>query len=228
MQSATSVRHLYPEFASAKRSGICLSHHSRDVVEPAETAALMEFGPVRTEWASISDIHRAELQSDYFMVHPRSMRTAGLALIEAVSAGCVALAPSERLWDFPELVVPELDFATFDELVALLRELEADPERAHRCQREQQTRVQEWCYSNPAHNLEALHESFLSSRATPRRQHRAETCACVRSVGERTALRVARRMGGTDGGLAERGIPPAARGRAPKPRGLRRRAVRLD
>jgi radical SAM protein with 4Fe4S-binding SPASM domain len=192
LQSATSVRRLYPELADAPRAGICLSHHSREVCGPAERAALAEFGPVRTEWATIADIHRAELVSRYYVVHPDSMRRAGLGLIEAVSAGCLALVPSNRLWGFPELVLPELDFTTFDELLGLLRRLEADETLAGCCRAAQQEMVQLWCYDNPTENLETMLCAFRQSRATPYRQRRAEARAQLGVAARRTALGAAR------------------------------------
>jgi hypothetical protein len=193
MQSADSVRRLYPELATAPRTGICLSHHSRSVIEDVELTALKEIGPVFTEWTDITDIHVAELQSTYFLVHPESRPSAGLALIEAVSAGCLALAPSHRLWGFPELVVPELDFDSFEHLLSVLERLEADPDFAQRCRSEQRRRVQDWCYANPAKNLEMLFEAFRTSTATSRRQRQAEKRARVQAAFHRAAMRLVRR-----------------------------------
>jgi hypothetical protein len=207
MMSADSVSRLYPELVGSQRSGMCLSHHSRGVISPDELTGLERFGPVRTEWTTISDIHRAEIRSIYFVVHPDSIPRAGLALIEAISAGCLALAPSNQLWGFPELVVRELDFDTFDGLLAVLSRLESDPELSRRCLSEQRSRVQEWCYANPAHNLEVLHRAFLSSTATPQRQHRAEAWSHARAAMETAALRLAgllrreRRQDGQQSGI---------------------------
>jgi hypothetical protein len=194
MQSSSSVSRLYPELAAVSRAGVCLSHHSRQVSSAADLAALAKIGPVRTEWTSISDIHRAELQSRYFVVHPDSVSRAGLGVIEAVSAGCLVLAPSQRLWGFPELVIPELNFTTFDELIALLGDLEADPRFAAACRARQQALVEEWCYASPAHNLELVLQAFRSSRATPDRQRRAEDRARLRASAERAGLRMTHRL----------------------------------
>ena len=194
MQSASSVMRLYPEITAAPREGISLSHHSRQVIEPSEVAALERIGPVRTELTTTGEVLGANVQSRYFVTHPRAEARMGSALIEAVSAGCLVLAPSQRLWGYPELVIPELDFTTFDELLALLGDLERDPQFAQRCLSNQQSLVQEWCYANPAYNVEALHRAFLASRATPRQQRLAQWWARLRAAGERTSLRLVRRV----------------------------------
>lgn len=207
LQSATSVRRLYPGLAGAQRAGICLSHHSREVCGPAERTALAAFGPVRTEWVTIADIHRAEVASRYYVVHPDSGRRAGLGLIEAVSAGCLALVPSNRLWGFPELVLPALDFTTFDELLELLTLLEADEQLAGSCRAAQQEMVQLWCHDIPTENLETMLRAFRQSRATPHGQRRAQTKAQLSVAARRTAFDVARRLARKVEGAAGRPSP---------------------
>ena len=106
LQSSPRSASLYPELAAARREGMCLSHHSRGVCGNSTRAALEAFGPVRREWGTLSDIHRAEIASRYYVVLPDSVRRAGLGLVEAVSAGCLALAPSQRLSGFPSSSCP--------------------------------------------------------------------------------------------------------------------------
>jgi hypothetical protein len=185
MQSAHSIRSLYDGCSDDMRRGICLSHHSRDVVSEAELKALAKLGPVRCEWSTLNDIHRAELSSAYFVVHPLSRARAGTALIEAISAGCLVLAPSQRIWGFPELVMPALDFTSFEDLCTILRTLEADPS-LYRHHRAMQARlVDEWCYLNPAQNLVTLLEAFGSSPASRGRQSCAEWSAHAAAASER-------------------------------------------
>jgi len=193
MQSARSVRSLYPELATEPRAGFCLSHHSRGVLTEGDRAALAKIGPVRTEWHTIADIHRAEIQSSYFVVHPASMPSAGLALIEAVSAGCLVLAPVRCIWGFPELLTSGLDFQSVDELLELVHTLESDHELYQEVRVQQESRVEKWCFRNPARNLETMLRAFRSSAASPGRQRRAEMRAHAVAAGELTALRVARR-----------------------------------
>lgn len=195
MQSGHSVRSLHPELARAARTGVCLSHHSREVLTRGERAALMEIGPVRSEWRTISDIHKAEIQSTYFLVHPSSSRTAGLALIEAISAGCLALAPRSSLWGFPDLVVPGLEFETMGDLMGLLWMLERNPEFREEIRARQERLVDEWCFSNPARNLEVLLAAFRSSQPTSRRQRRSELSSRALASVTLTAERAARRIG---------------------------------
>ena len=182
MQSARSVRGLYPELETAPREGFCLSHHSRDVLTAGDLAALAKIGPVRTEWTTIADIHRAEMRSTYFVVHPASRPSAGLALIEAVSAGCLVLAPARRIWGFPELLTPGLDFQSVDELLELVRALESDRGLYEEVRVQQASRVEEWCFRNPARNLETMLRAFRSSAASPGRQRRAEMQARAAAV----------------------------------------------
>lgn len=193
MQSSQSVSRLHPEVTTEQREGFCLSHHSRSVLADHERAALATIGPVRTEWHTIADIHRAEMQSAYFVVHPASQPSAGLAIIEAVSAGCLVLAPSRCIWGFPELVTTELDFSSIDQLVDLVRSLQDDHQRFAQLRAQQERRVDEWCYANPARNLETLLQAFRSSSASPAKQRRAERRSRCQATFELAALRGMRR-----------------------------------
>lgn len=193
MQSAESIQRLYGPTPRDQRQGICLSHHSREVISDTELETLGQFGPVRHEWSSLADIHAAELDSAYFVVHPRSVPRTGTALIEAISAGCLVLAPRRAVAGFPELVPRALDFHSFDELCALLRTLQNDRELCDHYAGLQRRMVDEWCYLNPALNLVTLYEAFASSHASQRRQRCAEayswslvaTQRSLRSLGRR-------------------------------------------
>ncbi len=207
MQSARSVRSLYPKLETAPREGFCLSHHSRGVLTDGERAALAEIGTVRTEWQTIADIHRAEIESSYFVVHPASMPSAGLALIEAISAGCLVLSPVRCIWGFPELLTPGLDFESVDQLVDLVHVLESDRGLYEEVRALQTSRVEEWCFRNPARNLENALRAFRSSAASPGRQRRAEIRARAVAACELAALRIGRRAR-----CAVNEIPHARRG----------------
>ncbi len=195
MQSTRSVRRLYPELGDVPRRGFCLSHHSRDVLTPGERATLATIGPVRTDWRTISDIHRAELQSKYFLVHPASRPTAGLALIEAISAGCLALAPTGSLWGFPELLIPELEFRSMAELLDIVDVLEDDHALLEEARSRQEQRVEQWCFENPACNLAAMRAAFQKSSPEPGRQRRAEVRSHVAAATTRATGRLRRRLG---------------------------------
>jgi hypothetical protein len=195
MQSAHSIRRLYDGWSDDMRRGICLSHHSRDVVSEAELKALAELGPVRCEWSTLKDIHRAELASAYFVVHPRSRARAGTALIEAISAGCLVVAPSQCVWGFPELVTPALDFTSFEDLCTILRTLETDSGLYRRLRAMQVRLVDEWCYLNPALNLVTLLEAFGSSPASRGRQVYAEWSSHAAAASERRIRAWGHRVG---------------------------------
>jgi hypothetical protein len=195
MQSAQSVRALYPELVTGQRQGFCLSHHSRCMFAEDELAALAGFGPVRTQWSTIADIHKAEVLSRYFIVHPGSKPTAGTALIEAISAGCLVLAPKDRILGFPELLAPELEFSTVQGLVALVRALEHDHARLEHLRVQQENKIQAWCFENPKRNLETLLQAFRSSSVSSGRQRRAEIRSHAVAACQLAALRAARRAG---------------------------------
>jgi hypothetical protein len=114
-------------------------------------------------------------------------------LIEAVSAGCLALAPTHCVWGFPELLTPELEFSSMDRLLEIVRALERDPGLFKRLRDQQERLVDEWCFMNPAQNLEAMMHVFRSSSPKPGRQRRAEIRSHVAAAGALTAQRVVRR-----------------------------------
>lgn len=194
MHSARSVQSLYPELSGTPRSGFCLSHHSRDSLTESERTALSAVGPVRTQWERISDIHRAELESKYFLIHPASRPTAGLAVIEAISAGCLALAPPHSLWGFPELLMPELRFTDMRGLIDVVTKLEHDRTLLTRMRAAQAQRVDRWCFENPAHNLKVMWTAFRKSSAAPRKQRRAEIRSRIAAGVVVTTRRGARRF----------------------------------
>lgn len=194
IQSSKSVKNLYPELVGGKRKGMILSHHSYDVLTEKEMNDLHEFGVVRKNYKTISDIHKLEISSKYFVVHPNSKRTAGLALIEAISAGCLALSPRKKLWGFPELVNDNYEYSSIPELVRVLRRFEETPELYQR-ERENQSRyVDQWCFYNPVYNLEYLFHSFKRSKCSPDKQYRSEKYAFIRGIGERGVLSLSRKM----------------------------------
>ena len=148
---------------------------------------------MRVSWSTLTDIHRAELSSAYFVVHPRSPARTGTAVIEAISAGCLVLAPSHLVSGFPEFVSPALEFRSFEELCGILRMLENDPESYNRHRAMQARLVDEWCYLNPAQNLLTLLEAFGASPASYGRQRYAEWSARAISGSERAVRTWGRR-----------------------------------
>jgi hypothetical protein len=194
VQSSASMSKLYPELVDVKRDGLVLSHHSYACLSDSQRMILGKIGPVRFPKQSISDIHRCEMQSRFFVVHPESRPMAGLAIIEAISAGCLALAPQSKLWGFPELVAMCPNYSTFDELVQLLIWFDAHPEEYEELCREQARVVETQCFVNPTANLQALHATFRASRCSVGRQLLSEKQSAVKAKIERIALHVARRI----------------------------------
>jgi hypothetical protein len=167
LQSCSSIQSLYPEYAGHSRTGITLAHHSYKVLTARQFEALSAFGQIFETYKTISDIHRLELISKYFIMLPEGQRSAGLALIESISAGSLVLAPSHKVWGFPEIVSETLDFKNFESLLRVLELLESNPEVYLREQKRQAEKVQNWCFENPVYNLGMMLEAFRKSKCSP-------------------------------------------------------------
>jgi hypothetical protein len=191
LQSSTSVARLFGD-PNRRREGVCLSLHSQDIVSPAEITRLEEFGPVRTPRGELETVLEALAESRYFVIHPRNKRTCGNALIEAISAGCLALAPSSSLWGYPEIVLPQLDYQDFDGLIAVIR-AHGESSSLHEAHRAAQAAlIDQWCYRNPVENLAAMLEVFRASPATVRTQARSERWSRTSATVAGTARHVSR------------------------------------
>ena len=138
------------------------------------STALLRFGDVRRPSGALAGLLTDLLAAKYFVVHPGAPPKCGNALIEAVSAGCLALAPRRSLWGYPELIDSSLDFGDFGELLAILDRLENDPGRFENVLAQQRARIDEWCFGLPVGNLSVLFEAFCSSRGSLRGQKRAQ------------------------------------------------------
>lgn len=195
--SSRSIRNVYSKINENLRDGIMLSHHSYKVISETEKEALGKFGvfynpqdiyksvskdsehSIPWQWQqvgleSISDLHNLQLRSKYLIIHPKSRIMAGLALIEAVSAGCLALAPKELVIGFPELISNSLNYTSFENLLFLLRELEDNPSFYNREKQLQCEKVDEICYNIPITNLITLYGAFNNSKTIAYRQRISE------------------------------------------------------
>jgi hypothetical protein len=172
MQSRHSVKRLYGGLSTAERRGAVFSHHSYKYLCPAEEVALdSRIGEVFRPERKIAAIHQLELKAKYYLVHPNCEPMEGLGVVEAISAGCLAISPTTKLRGFSDLLNPSLEFKTFEELVVLLEHLEKDPKMYLRELEIQAEKMQLWMYELPAENLRQMHKRFKASACTPR-QHR--------------------------------------------------------
>ncbi|MCX6925516.1 MAG: glycosyltransferase [Verrucomicrobia bacterium] len=178
--SSHSIQNLYPELAATGRQGLVFSHHSYGILSDEERQALLPFGPIRGGYRTIADIHKLEMASRYYVVHPKCRAVAGTGVIEAISAGCLVLAPRRLLWGFPELLSEDLDYDDFAGLVGALELLERDPSKAEAERRKQAEKVELWCYRNPVASLEAIYSSLSESKCKAAAQHAAERWAYLR------------------------------------------------
>lgn len=189
LQSSHSIQNLYPELASARRQGMLLSHHSYSLISDEERKALQPFGSILGGYKTIADIHKLEVVSRYFVIHPNCRPVAGTGVIEAISAGCLALAPRRLLWGFPELLSEDLHYDDFAGLVRVLELLERDPAKAEAERRKQAKKVDLWCYRNPVASLEAVYKAFSESKCSAGAQRRVERWAYLRGRISFTSLR---------------------------------------
>ena len=187
MQSSKSIRKLYPELANIRnRNGIALAHHSYPLLTQNQRRALSAFGTILEDYQTISDIHKIEIQSKYYIMHPEGPAKAGLGMIEAISAGCLALSPARLLWGFPELVHPSVDFNNFNELLALLEKLESEPGFFHENIMRQAEMVDRWCYYFPSRNFLELYQSFRNSPCAVWKQNISERLSYIATYPHRT------------------------------------------
>jgi len=181
LQSSHSIRNLYPELAATRRQGLLFSHHSYTVLSDEERKALLPFGPIWGGYKTIADIHKLEMVSRYFVIHPKCRAVAGTGVIEAISAGCLALAPRHLVWGFPELLSEDLQYDDFAGLVRVLELLEREPSKVEAERRKQAEKVEFWCYRNPVAGLEAIYRAFSESKCSAPAQRAAERWAYFRS-----------------------------------------------
>lgn len=194
LQSSRSIQSLYHDEVTTPREGVCLSDHSAKVATPEELTGLAAFGTVRTPAGELHDVLLDKVRSKYFVVHPSSAPRCGNALIEAVSAGCLAVAPSKLQWGFPEIVSSSLEFDDADGMFRVLERLECSPEVYRRELAAQQARIDEWCFSTPCRNLEQVLDAFRKSDAPRSAQRRAELTSQTVVAAQRLPRRVGRRL----------------------------------
>jgi hypothetical protein len=192
LQSSRSIELLYADEATAPRGGVCLSDHSADVASSADLVGLEAFGAVRSPRGALRDVLLAKVRSKYFVVHPDSTPRCGNALIEAVSSGCLAVAPSRLQWGFPEIVSPGLDFSDARGMFRILEALEHDPELYESELAAQRSRIDDWCFSSPCRNLEQALHAFRRSPASRSAQRWAEAGSRLAVGAQRLPHRVAR------------------------------------
>ena len=181
LQSSQSIQNLYPELAAARRQGLLFSHHSYSLLSDEERKALLPFGSILGGYRTIADIHKLEMASRYFLIHPKCKPVAGTGVIEAISAGCLVLAPRRLVWGFPELLSEDLQYDDFAGLVSVLELLERAPSKAEAERRKQAERVDMWCCRNPVASLEAVYKAFSESKCLVTAQRAAERKAFLRA-----------------------------------------------
>jgi len=206
MMSSTTIRKLYGQTRDHDRQGTMMNSHSLDVISSSERDALAMLGPFCSSGSALTDVHHDGLESRYCAVHPRSRHISGVALVEAISAGCLAIAPRALVNGYPELLSPELEYRDFDGLLEVVDRLNTDQELYQRVLAYQRGLVDSRFFFNPMTNLESLYDAFGESEPVPRRQawseRRDRVVADTINLEAKVRRRSARILGKTRRGTA--------------------------
>ena len=108
--SDTTLATIYRRAGDAPAAGICLASSSRGRVDPSLRQDLERRGPLREDYHTPAELHAAMAASKYFVVAPGSPPKTGGAIVDAISAGCVVVAPAATVQHFSQLTAPWLDF----------------------------------------------------------------------------------------------------------------------
>lgn len=177
-----------------RRQGVCLASGSRGLASERLRRELAARGPLRDDYRSPAELHAAMAVSRFFVVTPGTPARTGGALVDAVAAGCVVLAPRETVRAFTDLLVPWLEFADEDGLLACLDLLESDPGRWAQARAWQAHHVRRCFWELPLRHLALLREVLPTGTAAVARQRRAERRAAALAPLRRLALRARRRL----------------------------------
>lgn len=198
MMTSTTIADIYGVDASHVREGIMMTAHSHEAISPDERVSLDSLIRINRSGNTLVDVHRDVLQSEYCVVYPWTRRMTGLALVEAISGGCVALAPRRLVAGFPDLLFEELDYSDFAGLLRVIERLQVDEDLRTRVRAHQVNYVNSYFYRNPQKNMEFMYAAFRESGASRGRQARSErrdrVLAETMNLGLRLKGRAARAM----------------------------------
>jgi hypothetical protein len=192
--SDETLARLYRPAAAAARAGSCLASSSRAGLDPALRRGLERLGPLRDEYETPAELHAAMAASRYFVVTPGSPSKTGGALVDAVSAGCVVLAPAASVRHFRQITAPWLDYGDRGGLLRRLDALERDPGLYRLARDGQAAVVRRTFWEYPLRNLEVLRASLTTSRAGDAAQRRAERRAVALAPLRRLPTKARRRL----------------------------------
>jgi len=192
--SDTTLASVYRPAGEAPPAGICLASSSHTHLDPALRRELERRGPLRDGYETPAELHAAMAASKYFVVTPGSPPKTGGALVDAISAGCVVVAPAATVRQFGQLTVPWLDVEDDAALLAHLDALERDPARYRLAREGQAAIVRRTFWEYPLRNLELLRATLRASSAGAASQRRAERRASALVPVRHLSTRVRRRL----------------------------------
>jgi len=193
MMSSTTLRNIYGEAGGGAKHGVMLSSHSLTAISTEQRRLLERLYPINERGKGMANVHLDALASEYCVVHPDTRPITGLALVEAISAGCIALAPRRLVVGFPDLLPHEIDYDDFAGLLRVLERLTSDLPLHREILRFQAEYVDRYLFHNPKANLEVMLRAFRDSSASDQTQRRGERRDRVLSDAVRFATRVKRR-----------------------------------
>jgi len=144
---------LYPEVAKENRS--MLEDHQSTEVKEAFAARRISWTGGEVTAQTLPRFLKAMVQAKVFCaVHP-TRPLGGLALIDAVAAGCVVMADRSCIWN-PYLVTPETNLRNAGQAVELADRLMADEIFFARVHAEQSRRLAWFCCERPLRQIADL------------------------------------------------------------------------
>lgn len=169
------LANLYPEIE--RESLVMLEDHQDDVMKGAITTRGCRWTGGTITAVSLRQFVESLARSKVFCAARPSRPLGGLALIDAVAAGCVVIADRSKLWN-PFLITPESDVRDASEAAKLASRLLVDDALFQKIQAEQNRRLAWFCLERPLRQLDALIQ--MCARKLTARAHQTvrQTTVC--------------------------------------------------
>lgn len=151
IQNYNCFQELLGNIPDQKRQGIIIESHTQRILDDEQLSELSRFGSVYLTIGKTQDVVESLLQSKYFLrIGGRKLR--GNAMIEAISAGCLAIGnPEEFLHE--SLFTPNTRVKDFKEAIEKIAFFETHPNALNRELMAQRQLVDYLCFYRPLSDL---------------------------------------------------------------------------
>lgn len=150
----------------APRAGVLLERVTSSTLSPADQRLLAQICPVeKTAEATVDRLQK--LHSARYFLQMTGQTFWGNGFQEAVMAGALAIADPRTMPNNRSLCLPELSPRSWPEAVALVRDLEKDPERRARLRREQAGRAEWLLFCRPLADWLRKYGEFRKRTGSP-------------------------------------------------------------